>query len=56
MVDLLPHPSLSLSLTAAEPALAYDALMKGLDDLADHCDVILSKFENARDQFENQMS
>lgn len=29
----------------------YDVLEKGLNDLMDACDVVLEKFEEARDEF-----
>jgi hypothetical protein len=30
---------------------AYDALMKGLEDLVDLCDVVVDKFSDARTEF-----
>jgi hypothetical protein len=32
--------------------LAQDVLMKGISDLKELCDIVLEKFETARDEFE----
>jgi DNA-directed RNA polymerases I and III subunit RPAC2 len=33
---------------------AYEALAKGLDDLMDACDVVMEKFTDARDEFDER--
>ncbi|KAK7520967.1 putative DNA-directed RNA polymerases I and III 16 kDa polypeptide [Phyllosticta citriasiana] len=50
----IPHPSenkMNLRIQTYDDVSVYDVLEKGLDDLADLCDVVIDKFTAARDEF-----
>ncbi|KAK3676434.1 RNA polymerase subunit AC19 [Recurvomyces mirabilis] len=50
----IPHPSeavMNLRIQTWDGANVNDVLRKGLDDLADLCDVVEDKFTAARDEF-----
>ncbi|CAF9911664.1 MAG: RNA polymerase subunit AC19 [Heterodermia speciosa] len=50
----IPHPAedkMNLRIQTYEGTTVYEALEKGLDDLKDLCDVVLEKFEAARDDY-----
>ncbi|EKG15828.1 DNA-directed RNA polymerase Rpb11 13-16kDa subunit conserved site [Macrophomina phaseolina MS6] len=50
----IPHPSeakMNLRIQTYDDVSVYDVLEKGLDDLAELCDVVIDKFTIARDEF-----
>jgi len=50
----IPHPSeakMNVRIQTYDGTTVYDALEKGLDDLADLCDIVTEKFTEARDAF-----
>ncbi|KAI4263448.1 MAG: hypothetical protein L6R42_001409 [Xanthoria sp. 1 TBL-2021] len=54
----IPHPSeakMNLRIQTYEGTTVYDALEKGFDDLMDLCDVVTTKFTDARDDFATSM-
>ncbi|KAF2143020.1 uncharacterized protein K452DRAFT_350678 [Aplosporella prunicola CBS 121167] len=53
----IPHPSearMNLRIQTYDDVSVYDVLEKGLEDLADLCDVVIDKFTVARDDFNAQ--
>ncbi|KAK7728051.1 RNA polymerase subunit AC19 [Botryosphaeria dothidea] len=53
----IPHPSeakMNLRIQTYDDVSVYDVLEKGLDDLAELCDVVIDKFTVARDEFNAQ--
>ncbi|KAF2158202.1 DNA-directed RNA polymerase I and III [Myriangium duriaei CBS 260.36] len=52
----IPHPSearMNLRIQTWDEVSAYDVLEKGLQDLADLCDVVIDKFTIARDGYKS---
>ncbi|TKX22258.1 DNA-directed RNA polymerases I and III subunit RPAC2 [Elsinoe australis] len=50
----IPHPSeerMNLRIQTWDEVSVYDVLEKGLQDLADLCDVVIDKFTIAREEF-----
>ncbi|PNS15589.1 DNA-directed RNA polymerases I and III subunit RPAC2 [Sphaceloma murrayae] len=50
----IPHPSeerMNLRIQTWDEVSVYDVLDKGLQDLADLCDIVIDKFTGARDEF-----
>lgn len=50
----IPHPSdpkMNLRIQTYDDVSVHDVLEKGLRDLGDLCDVVLEKFEGAREEF-----
>ncbi|OMP89087.1 DNA-directed RNA polymerases I and III subunit RPAC2 [Diplodia seriata] len=50
----IPHPSenkMNLRIQTYDEVSVYDVLEKGLDDLAELCDVVIDKFTISRDEF-----
>ncbi|KAI9786856.1 MAG: RNA polymerase subunit AC19 [Geoglossum umbratile] len=50
----IPHPSeakMNIRIQTYDGTTAYDALMKGFEDLANLCDVVVDKFNTARSEF-----
>ncbi|KAF2718674.1 RBP11-like subunits of RNA polymerase [Polychaeton citri CBS 116435] len=50
----IPHPAeaiMNLRIQSYDNVSVFDILRKGLDDLADLCDVVTDKFTFARDEF-----
>ncbi|KAF4548140.1 DNA-directed RNA polymerases I and III subunit RPAC2-like protein [Elsinoe fawcettii] len=50
----IPHPSeerMNLRIQTWDDVSVYDVLEKGLQDLADLCDVVIDKFTVSRDQY-----
>ncbi|KAG7007996.1 tRNA N6-adenosine threonylcarbamoyltransferase [Physcia stellaris] len=50
----IPHPAeakMNLRIQTYDGTTVYDALEKGLDDLRDLCEVVVEKFEAARNEF-----
>ncbi|OJD31596.1 dna-directed rna polymerase i and iii 14 kda polypeptide [Diplodia corticola] len=50
----IPHPSepkMNLRIQTYDDVSVYDVLEKGLDDLAELCDVVIDKFTVSRDEF-----
>lgn len=53
----IPHPSeakmhLRIQIWDDSNTTVFEALRKGLEDMVEACDVVTSKFESARDEFE----
>jgi len=51
----IPHPAepkMHLRIQTYDGVLAQDVLMKGISDLKELCNIVLEKFETARDEFE----
>jgi len=53
----IPHPAepkMHLRIQTYDGVPAQDVLMKGISDLKELCNIVLEKFETARDEFETK--